>query len=92
MREAHTSKVVGNFGVEKIDANLQRYVYFPIMYEYVAQFMRGCILCSRSKTIIKIKVNTMVPYLFLQDHGRESPWILWVVCQPLRMEMASFLC
>jgi hypothetical protein len=27
IREAHTSKVVGNFGVEKTFSNLQRYVY-----------------------------------------------------------------
>ena len=44
IREAHTSKVAGNFGVEKIVANLQRYVYWPKMQEQVARFIRGCML------------------------------------------------
>jgi hypothetical protein len=31
MREAHTSRVVGNFGMTKTVVNLQRYVYWPKM-------------------------------------------------------------
>jgi hypothetical protein len=36
IREAHTSKVAGHFGVGKTVANLQRYVYCPRMQEDVA--------------------------------------------------------
>ncbi|KAI5334256.1 hypothetical protein L3X38_024389 [Prunus dulcis] len=47
--EAHTSKVVGHFGVEKILLNLRRYVYWPKMHLDVSQYIRGCILCNTSK-------------------------------------------
>jgi hypothetical protein len=49
IREAHTSKVAGNFGVGKPVSNLQRYVYWPIMQEDVAQYIRGRILCCTNK-------------------------------------------
>jgi hypothetical protein len=44
IKEAHTSKVAGHFSVENTVSNLQRYVYWPKMKEYVAQYIRGCIL------------------------------------------------
>jgi hypothetical protein len=50
IREAHISKVSGHFGVGKIVSSLQRYVYWPKMQEYVAQYIRGCILCCTNKT------------------------------------------
>jgi hypothetical protein len=49
MREAHTSRVVGNFGVTKTVENMQWYVYWPNMQEHVETFVRGCVLCSTSK-------------------------------------------
>ena len=49
IREAHTSKVAGKFGVGKIVANLQRYVYWSKMQEQVARFIRGCMLCCTNK-------------------------------------------
>lgn len=49
IREAHTSKVAGNFGVRETVANLQRYVYWPKMQEQVARFIRGCMLCCTRK-------------------------------------------
>jgi hypothetical protein len=49
MREAHTSRVVGNFGMTKTVVNLQWYVYWPKMQEQVENFVRGCVLCSTSK-------------------------------------------
>jgi hypothetical protein len=43
IREAHTSKVVGHFGVGNIVSKLKMYVYWPIMQEYVAYYIRVCI-------------------------------------------------
>jgi hypothetical protein len=40
IKEAHTSKVVGNFGVGKTIANLRRYMYWPRMQEDVALYIR----------------------------------------------------
>jgi hypothetical protein len=40
IRKTHTSRVVGHFGVTNIVVNLQRYVYWSKMQEYVAKFVR----------------------------------------------------
>ncbi|CAL8120214.1 unnamed protein product [Prunus armeniaca] len=49
IREAHTSKVAGHFGVEKTLLNLRRYVYRPKMHLDVSRYIRGCVLCNTSK-------------------------------------------
>ncbi|CAL8998775.1 unnamed protein product [Prunus brigantina] len=49
IREAHTSKVAGHFGVEKTLLNLRRYVYWPKMHLDVSRYIRGCVLCNISK-------------------------------------------
>jgi hypothetical protein len=49
IKEAHTSKVAGHFGVGKIVANVHRYVYWPKTQEYVAQLIKGCILYCTKK-------------------------------------------
>jgi hypothetical protein len=46
-REAHTSLIVGHFGVSKIVENLQRYFYWPRMLESVSHFKRLFIVCSQ---------------------------------------------
>lgn len=49
IREAHTSLIVGHFGVGKTVVSLQRYFYWPRMLDYVPRFIRGCSLCATSK-------------------------------------------
>jgi hypothetical protein len=49
IREAHSSLIVGHFGVGKTMANLQRYCYWPKMNESVSRYVRGCLLCATSK-------------------------------------------
>jgi hypothetical protein len=49
IREAHSSLIVGHFGVGKTVANLQRYCYWPKMNESVSRYVRGCSLCATSK-------------------------------------------
>jgi hypothetical protein len=49
IREAHSSLIVGHFGVGKTMANLQRYRYWPKMNESVSRYVRGCSLCATSK-------------------------------------------
>ncbi len=68
IREAHTSKVVGHFGVGKTMANLQRYVYWPKMQEQVAKFIRGCMLCCTSKP------SNMKHGLYYPLHVPTHPW------------------
>ncbi|XP_038973019.1 uncharacterized protein LOC120105044 [Phoenix dactylifera] len=49
IREAHTSKVAGHFGVTKTLQNLHRYVFWPRIQQDVVRFVKGCVLCSTSK-------------------------------------------
>jgi hypothetical protein len=49
IKEAHTYKIVGHFGVKKRDGNLQRYVYRPRMQQGVVRYIRQCILCCTDK-------------------------------------------
>ncbi|KAI5350206.1 PREDICTED: Transposon [Prunus dulcis] len=49
IREAHTSKVAGHFGVEKTLWNVRRYMYWPKMHLDVSRYLRGCVLCNTSK-------------------------------------------
>ena len=46
IREAHTSRVHGHFGVNKTLLNLRRYVYWPKMIDDVTKYVRGCRLCA----------------------------------------------
>jgi hypothetical protein len=68
IREAHTSKIVGHFDVGKTVSNLQRYVYWPRMQEYVAYYIRGCILCSTNKT------SNRKQGLYHSLHVSTQPW------------------
>ena len=49
IREAHTSLIVGHFGVGKTIAQLQRYCYWPRMIESVSKYIKGCVMCLTSK-------------------------------------------
>ena len=68
IREAHTSKVVGNFGVGKTVANVQRYVYCPKMQEQLSRFIRGCMFCCTSKPSNRKQV------LYHHSHVPTHPW------------------
>jgi hypothetical protein len=50
IREAHTSLIVGHFGVHKIVAQLKRFCYWPQMHETVSKYVKGCTMCARSKS------------------------------------------
>ena len=49
IRDAHTSLIVGHFGVGKTIVNLQRYCYWKCMLDNVSHFIRGYSLCATSK-------------------------------------------
>lgn len=51
IREAHTSLIVGHFGVGKIVAQIQMYFYWPRMNESVSRYIRGCSMCATRNTI-----------------------------------------
>jgi len=49
IREAHTSLIARHFGVDKTVVNLQRYCFWPHIFNSVSRFIRGCFLCAISK-------------------------------------------
>ncbi|KAK1377226.1 hypothetical protein POM88_033419 [Heracleum sosnowskyi] len=58
IREAHTFRVAGHFGVEKTLSNLRRYVVWPKMQNDVSRYVRGCKLCFTSKPANRKKVHS----------------------------------
>ena len=62
IREAHTSLIVGHFGLSKTVAHLQRYCYWPLMLESVSRFIKGCSLCAINKpSNRKLRLYTPLP-------------------------------
>ena len=49
IREAHSSRFGGHFGVGKTVAQLQRYFYWPQMNETISKYVRVCAMCSTIK-------------------------------------------
>jgi hypothetical protein len=63
IREAHSSLIVGHFGVGKTMANLQRYRYWPKINESVSRYVRGCLLCTtRKPRNRKLGLYTPLPF------------------------------
>jgi hypothetical protein len=70
IREAHSSLIVGHFGVGKTMTILQRYCYWPKMNESVSRYVRGCSLCATSK-LSNRKLGLYTP-LLVPSHPWES--------------------
>ena len=51
--EAHYSRTVGHFGVEKTVAVLQKYFYWPNLRQDVGKYIRSCTACAIAKPTIK---------------------------------------
>ena len=51
--EAHYSRVVGHFGVEKTMAVLQKYLYCPNLRQDVGKYIRSCTAYVIAKPTIK---------------------------------------
>ena len=75
IREVHTSLIVGHFGVGKMVANIQRYCYWPHMFDNVSHFIRGFSLCAGSKPRIG-NLDYTPHFWYLHVHGKVFQWIL----------------
>ncbi len=47
--EAHSSHISGHFCVRKTMAHIERYCYWPRMYETIVKYIKGCVMCSTIK-------------------------------------------
>jgi hypothetical protein len=91
IRDVDMSKVEEHFGVGKTIVNLQRYVCWLKMQEYVAQYIKGCILCcninpnNMKKVLYHPFPITIQPWENIsmdfvggyQPHGRDMTIYLW---------------
>ena len=60
--EAHYSRVAGHFGVEKIVAVLQKYLYWLNLQQDVRKYIRSCTACTIAKPSIKKQgLYTLLP-------------------------------
>jgi hypothetical protein len=60
--EAHYSRVIGHFGVEKTMAVLQKYFYWPNLRQDVGEYIKSCTTCAIAKlTIKKLGLYTLLP-------------------------------
>jgi hypothetical protein len=60
--EAHYSRVIGNFGLEKTMAVLQKYFYWSNLRQDVGKYFKSCTSCTISKpTIKKQGLYTLLP-------------------------------
>ena len=81
IREAHSSLIVGHFGVSKIVAHLQRYCYWHRMLESVSHFIKGCSLCVISNpSNRKLGLYTL---LLVPSRPWESISMEFVGCLPI---------
>jgi hypothetical protein len=62
IREAHSSLIVGHFGIGKTMDNSQRYCYWPKMNESVSRYVRGCSLFS-TRNLSNRKLGLYTPLL-----------------------------
>ena len=76
IREAHSSHIVGYFGIGKTLTHLQRYFYWPWMNETMSKYVRGCVMCSTSKPS-NIKLGFYIP-LPVPSRPRESIFMYFV--------------
>ena len=60
VREAHSSRISGHFEVRKIIEQVQRYCYWPRIYETIAKYIKGCVMCSTNKPVNQ-KIDLYMP-------------------------------
>jgi hypothetical protein len=58
--EAHTSLISGHFGVGKTIPQLQRFCYWPRMYENMSKYVNRCVMCATRKPS-NIKLGLYMP-------------------------------
>ena len=49
IREAHSSRISGHFGVSKTMVKIKRYCYQPHIYETIVKCIKGCVIFSTRK-------------------------------------------
>ncbi|CAL2237496.1 unnamed protein product [Prunus armeniaca] len=88
IREVHTSRCAGHFGVDKTLLNLQRYVYWPQMHVDVSHFIRGCVLCNTHRG----SWGCIHHFRYQIGLGKVSQWISWVVCLQPQLPLGLITC
>ena len=61
LRELHCSPYAGHFRVQRTQELISRYDWWPRMQEEIAEFIRGCIPCQRSKPMHGATAGKLLP-------------------------------
>ena len=61
IRKLHCSPYAGHFGVHRTQELIARYYFWPKMNEQIAEYVRGCELCQRSKSASGKKAGKLMP-------------------------------
>ena len=61
VRELHCSPYAGHFGVHRTQNLISRYYFWPRMSADIAEYVKGCELCQRSKSATGKKAGKLMP-------------------------------
>ena len=61
IREVHNSPYVGHFGIHRTHELISRHFWWPKMTDDVAEYVKGCVMCQRSKSAPGPKAGKLMP-------------------------------
>ena len=61
IRELHDSPYVGHFGIHRTHELISRYYWWPEMRDDIAAYVKGCVMCQRSKSAPGPKAGKLMP-------------------------------
>ena len=61
MRELHCSPYCGHTGIHRTQSLISRYFYWPNMHEDITEYVKGCIVCQRNKSVSGVPAGKLQP-------------------------------
>ena len=61
IRELHDSPYVGHFGIHRTHTLISRYFWWPKMTDDITAYVKGCVVCQRSKRAPDPKAGKLMP-------------------------------
>ena len=61
IRELHDSPYVGHFGIHRTHELISRHFWWPEMRDDIAAYVKGCVICQRSKSAPGPKAGKLMP-------------------------------
>ena len=61
IRELHDSPYAGHFGIHRTHELISRFFWWPKMFDDIAAYVKGCVICQRSKSAPGAKAGKLMP-------------------------------